>query len=220
MTSFEPITANITTAIEALESLHIDWHAIWKAIYEAGIKFACESKIQTETYPNIRIKSRDVSRLINKQLKYDFVNQLPIDAFRIETYDSGRGYYEFQNYYYYSQITDKFYSRNLLVLPISVQKKTGTQIVYLSDSNDRRIDNVILTKQDMKKLLDRDSDNRLIEIGYYYTSHLTADDYTKLWDKYKSWAEDENPNLYNLLAYQNYIIETESQKTNLVNQLC
>ncbi|KAA6388824.1 MAG: hypothetical protein EZS28_015649 [Streblomastix strix] len=31
-------------AIEALESLHIDWHAIWKAIYEAGIKFACESK--------------------------------------------------------------------------------------------------------------------------------------------------------------------------------
>ncbi|KAA6395604.1 MAG: hypothetical protein EZS28_008869 [Streblomastix strix] len=30
---------------EALEQLHIDWHAIWKAIYEAGIKFACESKL-------------------------------------------------------------------------------------------------------------------------------------------------------------------------------
>ncbi|KAA6378493.1 MAG: hypothetical protein EZS28_025980 [Streblomastix strix] len=44
MTLFEPITANITIAIEALEQLHIDWHAILKAIYEAGIKFACESK--------------------------------------------------------------------------------------------------------------------------------------------------------------------------------
>ncbi|KAA6375107.1 MAG: hypothetical protein EZS28_029365, partial [Streblomastix strix] len=32
-------------AIEALEQLHFDWHAIWKAIYEAGIKFACESKL-------------------------------------------------------------------------------------------------------------------------------------------------------------------------------
>ncbi|KAA6377821.1 MAG: hypothetical protein EZS28_026652 [Streblomastix strix] len=30
---------------KALEQLHIDWHAIWKAIYEAGIKFACESKL-------------------------------------------------------------------------------------------------------------------------------------------------------------------------------
>jgi hypothetical protein len=45
MISFEPIIANITLAIDALESLHIDWHAIWKAIYEAGIKFACESKL-------------------------------------------------------------------------------------------------------------------------------------------------------------------------------
>ncbi|KAA6383137.1 MAG: hypothetical protein EZS28_021337 [Streblomastix strix] len=83
-----------------------------------------------------------------------------------------------------------------------VQKKTGTQIVYLTDSNDCRVDNVILTKQDMKKLLDRDSDNRLIENGYYYTSHLTTDDYTKLWDKYKSWAEDENPNLYKFIFAQ------------------
>ncbi|KAA6379096.1 MAG: hypothetical protein EZS28_025376 [Streblomastix strix] len=63
-------------------------------------------------------------------------------------------------------------------------------------------DNVILTKQDMKKLLDRDSDNRLIENGYYYTSHLTNDDYTKLWDMYKSWAEDENPNLYKFIIAQ------------------
>ncbi|KAA6356171.1 MAG: hypothetical protein EZS28_048301, partial [Streblomastix strix] len=37
MTLFEPLSANITIAIEALEQLHIDWHAIWKAIYEAGI---------------------------------------------------------------------------------------------------------------------------------------------------------------------------------------
>ncbi|KAA6367090.1 MAG: hypothetical protein EZS28_037383 [Streblomastix strix] len=49
MTLFEPITANTTIAIETLESFHIDWHAISKAIYEPGIKFACESKIQTET---------------------------------------------------------------------------------------------------------------------------------------------------------------------------
>ncbi|KAA6373707.1 MAG: hypothetical protein EZS28_030765 [Streblomastix strix] len=45
MTLFEPISANITIAIDTLEQLHIDWHAIWKAIYEAGIKFACESKL-------------------------------------------------------------------------------------------------------------------------------------------------------------------------------
>ncbi|KAA6379702.1 MAG: hypothetical protein EZS28_024769 [Streblomastix strix] len=95
--------------------------------------------IETEAYPNITLKSRAESRLINQQLKFDFVYQLFTDAFRIETYDSGRGYYEFLNYYYYSQITDKFYSRNLLVLPISVQKKTGAQIVYLSDSNDCRV---------------------------------------------------------------------------------
>ncbi|KAA6385752.1 MAG: hypothetical protein EZS28_018720 [Streblomastix strix] len=31
--------------IEALEQLCIDWNAFWKAIYEVGIKFACESKI-------------------------------------------------------------------------------------------------------------------------------------------------------------------------------
>jgi hypothetical protein len=48
----------------------------------------------------------------------------------------------------------------------------------------------------MKKLLDKDSDNRIIQNGYYYTSYLTNDDYNKLWDRYKSWAEDENPNLY------------------------
>ncbi|KAA6361272.1 MAG: hypothetical protein EZS28_043201, partial [Streblomastix strix] len=41
----EPLTANITVAIEALESLHIDWKSIWKIIYEAGIKYACESKL-------------------------------------------------------------------------------------------------------------------------------------------------------------------------------
>ncbi|KAA6384531.1 MAG: hypothetical protein EZS28_019941 [Streblomastix strix] len=31
--------------IEALEQLHIDWKSIWKIIYEAGIKYACESKL-------------------------------------------------------------------------------------------------------------------------------------------------------------------------------
>lgn len=45
MTPFEPIVTNITIAIEELESLHIDWHAIWKKIYEARIKYACESKL-------------------------------------------------------------------------------------------------------------------------------------------------------------------------------
>ncbi|KAA6385425.1 MAG: hypothetical protein EZS28_019048 [Streblomastix strix] len=32
-------------AIDALEQLHIDWHAILKTIWEAAIKYACESKI-------------------------------------------------------------------------------------------------------------------------------------------------------------------------------
>ncbi|KAA6375608.1 MAG: hypothetical protein EZS28_028862 [Streblomastix strix] len=45
MPIFEPLTANITIAIDALEQLHIDWHAIFKSIWEAAIKYACESKI-------------------------------------------------------------------------------------------------------------------------------------------------------------------------------
>ncbi|KAA6399229.1 MAG: hypothetical protein EZS28_005247 [Streblomastix strix] len=32
---FEPLTANITVVIDALEQLHIDWKSIWKIIYEA-----------------------------------------------------------------------------------------------------------------------------------------------------------------------------------------
>ncbi|KAA6395115.1 MAG: hypothetical protein EZS28_009354 [Streblomastix strix] len=35
MPIIEPLTGNITVAIEALESLHIDWKGIWKIIYEA-----------------------------------------------------------------------------------------------------------------------------------------------------------------------------------------
>ncbi|KAA6356078.1 MAG: hypothetical protein EZS28_048395 [Streblomastix strix] len=33
------------SAIDALEQLHIDWHAIFKSIWEAAVKYACESKI-------------------------------------------------------------------------------------------------------------------------------------------------------------------------------
>ncbi|KAA6391372.1 MAG: hypothetical protein EZS28_013101 [Streblomastix strix] len=242
MTLFEPITANITITIEALEQLHIDWHAIWKAIYEAGIKFAQTefvtlkansefeisahepwiirrkedglvaeqfvknddpinktqidhkngvetdnsitnlrvlhinekkrsgllfvyaydnednqvtiSQTETETYP-ITLKSRAESSFINQQLKYDFVYQLHDDAFRIATYDSGRRYYEIQNYYYYSNRTDKFYSRNLFVLPISVQKKTGAQIVYLTDSHDRRVETVDFVDQSLSQWYDQ-----------------------------------------------------------------
>ncbi|KAA6371261.1 MAG: hypothetical protein EZS28_033214 [Streblomastix strix] len=40
MPIFEPLTANITIAIDALEQLHIDWHAIFKSIWEAAIKYA------------------------------------------------------------------------------------------------------------------------------------------------------------------------------------
>ncbi|KAA6332591.1 MAG: hypothetical protein EZS28_053260 [Streblomastix strix] len=69
---------------------------------------------QTETQP-IKIRSPAQSHFINQELKYDLVYQLPNDAFRIETYDSGRGY---------------------------VQKKTGAQIVYLTDSNDNRVDSI------------------------------------------------------------------------------
>ncbi|KAA6379344.1 MAG: hypothetical protein EZS28_025131 [Streblomastix strix] len=41
----QPLSTNITIAIDALESLHIDWHAIFKSIWEAAIKYACESKL-------------------------------------------------------------------------------------------------------------------------------------------------------------------------------
>jgi hypothetical protein len=34
------------------------------------------------------------------ELKYEIVYQIPDDAIRIEHYDSGRGYYEFERYYY------------------------------------------------------------------------------------------------------------------------
>ncbi|KAA6368532.1 MAG: hypothetical protein EZS28_035941 [Streblomastix strix] len=72
------------------------------------------AQTENQTYPNIRIKSRAESHFINQQLKYDFVNQLPDDAIRIEVYDSGRAHHD-------------------------VQKKTGTLIVYLTDSNDNRV---------------------------------------------------------------------------------
>ncbi|KAA6398612.1 MAG: hypothetical protein EZS28_005857 [Streblomastix strix] len=45
MPIFEPLTANITISIDALESLNIDWKSIWKTLWEAAIKYACESKI-------------------------------------------------------------------------------------------------------------------------------------------------------------------------------
>ncbi|KAA6388754.1 MAG: hypothetical protein EZS28_015722 [Streblomastix strix] len=45
MPILEPLSANITIAIDALESLHIDWHAIFKIIWEAAIKYACESEL-------------------------------------------------------------------------------------------------------------------------------------------------------------------------------
>ncbi|KAA6365095.1 MAG: hypothetical protein EZS28_039378 [Streblomastix strix] len=61
MTLFEPLTANITIAIEALKQLHIDWHTIWKAIFEAGIKFACESKLDRNRNRN-RIRNRNRNR--------------------------------------------------------------------------------------------------------------------------------------------------------------
>ncbi|KAA6404462.1 MAG: hypothetical protein EZS28_000013 [Streblomastix strix] len=35
----------IAIAIDALEQLHIDWHTIFKTIWKAAIKYACESKI-------------------------------------------------------------------------------------------------------------------------------------------------------------------------------
>ncbi|KAA6382637.1 MAG: hypothetical protein EZS28_021836 [Streblomastix strix] len=39
------LSANITLAFETLDSLGINWKSIWKIIYEAGIKYACESKL-------------------------------------------------------------------------------------------------------------------------------------------------------------------------------
>ncbi|KAA6313043.1 MAG: hypothetical protein EZS28_055821, partial [Streblomastix strix] len=48
---------------------------------------------QTETQL-IKIRSPAQSHFINQELKYDLVYQLPDDAFRIETYDSGRAHHE------------------------------------------------------------------------------------------------------------------------------
>ncbi|KAA6342470.1 MAG: hypothetical protein EZS28_052388, partial [Streblomastix strix] len=45
--------------------------------------------VQTQTQ-SIKIRSPAESHFINQEFKYDFVYQLPDDAIRIETYDSGR----------------------------------------------------------------------------------------------------------------------------------
>ncbi|KAA6389701.1 MAG: hypothetical protein EZS28_014775 [Streblomastix strix] len=45
---FEPLSANITVAIDALEQLHFDWHAIWKAIYEAARFAQTDQQIEFE----------------------------------------------------------------------------------------------------------------------------------------------------------------------------
>ncbi|KAA6381250.1 MAG: hypothetical protein EZS28_023224 [Streblomastix strix] len=85
------------------------------------------AQAESQTYP-ITLKSRAESHFINQQLKYDFVYHLPDDAFRIATYDSGRGY---------------------------VQKKTGAQIVYLTDSNDRRVETVNFVDQSLSQWYDQ-----------------------------------------------------------------
>ncbi|KAA6364333.1 MAG: hypothetical protein EZS28_040140 [Streblomastix strix] len=93
MTLFEPITANITIAIEALESLHIDWHEM----------------TQTET-EFVTLKANSVFEISTHE---PWIIRRKEDGFIPKFSKNNSGYF--------------------------VQKKTGVQIVYLSDSNDRRV---------------------------------------------------------------------------------
>ncbi|KAA6378148.1 MAG: hypothetical protein EZS28_026325 [Streblomastix strix] len=88
---FERLFANITIAIETLESLNFDWKPIWNAIWEAVVKYACESKILllmrfTQTDENIAYEAqnmeRQLTRLANSNnyiMKYaEFVSNMRI----------------------------------------------------------------------------------------------------------------------------------------------
>ncbi|KAA6380708.1 MAG: hypothetical protein EZS28_023764 [Streblomastix strix] len=68
MPILEPLTANITIAIDALEQLHIDWHAIFKSIWEAAIKYACESKISrfAQTDEQIEYESHNMQQQLTR----------------------------------------------------------------------------------------------------------------------------------------------------------
>ncbi|KAA6372145.1 MAG: hypothetical protein EZS28_032328 [Streblomastix strix] len=69
MTLFEPITANITVAFEALESLHIDWQTTWKAIYEAEIKYIDTDRDINFIYSICaRIRNRNIIQYSQNQL--------------------------------------------------------------------------------------------------------------------------------------------------------
>ncbi|KAA6380344.1 MAG: hypothetical protein EZS28_024129 [Streblomastix strix] len=70
MTIFEPLTANITVAFEAHESLHIDWHAIWYAINEAGIKYMTQTEISTSLTEQIHIVVTIAPQFVNQSLAF------------------------------------------------------------------------------------------------------------------------------------------------------
>ncbi|KAA6379705.1 MAG: hypothetical protein EZS28_024767, partial [Streblomastix strix] len=210
MTLFEPLSANITIAIEALESLHIDWHAIWKTETQfVTLKANNEFEISTSEPWIIRRKedgfvpkfSKNNSgylrgtiggqicylhRLIAEQF---IANDDPVNKTQIDHKDQNKLNNSLTNLRQIQQLDQQ---KNIDSYALAYQ------YLYNFDNTN----NVILTKTQMKKLLDKDSDSRLIENGYYYTSHLTIDDYNKLWDKYKSWAEDENPDLYKYIIRQ------------------
>ncbi|KAA6378568.1 MAG: hypothetical protein EZS28_025904 [Streblomastix strix] len=85
---FEPLSANITIAIEALEQLHIDWHAIFKSIWEAAIKYACESKLYKQIDDTATDMQQQLTRLANTSngiMKFaQFVSNMKITPSRLE----------------------------------------------------------------------------------------------------------------------------------------
>ncbi|KAA6386197.1 MAG: hypothetical protein EZS28_018276 [Streblomastix strix] len=75
---FEPLSANITIAINALEQLNIDWHAIWKAIYEAAIKAASDEQIEYEAH-NMEQQLTRLANTSNGVLKFvQFISNMRI----------------------------------------------------------------------------------------------------------------------------------------------
>ncbi|KAA6368102.1 MAG: hypothetical protein EZS28_036371 [Streblomastix strix] len=85
---FESLSANITVVIDALESLHIDWHAIFKTIWEAAIKYACESKLYKqidETATDIQNQLTHLANTNNGIMKFaQFVSNMKITPSRLE----------------------------------------------------------------------------------------------------------------------------------------
>ncbi|KAA6369210.1 MAG: hypothetical protein EZS28_035263, partial [Streblomastix strix] len=75
---FEPLSANITVVIDALEQLHIDWKGIWKIIYEAD-------KQINETATDMQNQLTHLANTNNGVMKFaPFVSIMKITPSRLE----------------------------------------------------------------------------------------------------------------------------------------